>query len=179
MKMIDAKTLKIWMDAGQAVLVDVREPAEYETQHIVGAHLLPLGKICAGELPVYDGKKLVIHCRKGGRGGAACQKLEAEGHNAEIYNLEGGIEAWEVAGLPTASAGRAVLPLDRQVQITVGSIILFSIIGSQVFDARLIYLAGLIGAGLLFAGLSGTCMLARLLAKMPWNRAKKTACLIR
>ena len=103
-KPVDAATLKVWLDSGQACLVDVREPAEHAAERISGAASVPLGGICSAKLPEGAGKKLVIHCLKGGRGNAACEKLLAENPQLEIYNLEGGIEAWKSLGYPTARA---------------------------------------------------------------------------
>jgi rhodanese-related sulfurtransferase len=97
-KSVDAATLKKWMERGEATLVDVREPAEHKAEHIDGAVSVPLAGVCAGNLPATAGKKLVIHCLKGGRGSKACEKLLAEDPMLEVYNLEGGISAWDAAG---------------------------------------------------------------------------------
>lgn len=173
LKTIDAKTLKIWLDSEQAILLDVREPAENEAQSIKGAVLMPLASVSKEALPNCAGKKLVIHCRKGGRGGTACEKLLAEDANLEIYNLEGGIEAWEAAGFTTESTGRKILPLDRQVQLTIGVCLLVSSLLGYFISPNFFLLTGLFGAGLTFAGLTGFCGLAILMAKMPWNQATK------
>ena len=98
-KTIDSATLKSWLENDEAVLVDVREQAEYDEVNIPQAHLVPLGNISCDALPAAD-KKIVIHCLKGGRGQKACVALCAEGRAFELYNLEGGIEAWIDAGLP-------------------------------------------------------------------------------
>jgi len=98
---VDAETLHRWLVAGKAVLVDVREPGEYEAEHIKGAELVLLGQIRRSALPDHAGRKLVIMCRMGGRGQSACQELWAEMSASEkIYNLEGGILAWKKAGFP-------------------------------------------------------------------------------
>ena len=101
---IDPATLKKWLDADKAVIVDVREPAEYEAEHIEGAALVPLGRLRRAALPEHSGRNLVIMCKMGGRGQAACQRLRAEmsAHDT-IYHLEGGILAWKRAGFPVAS----------------------------------------------------------------------------
>ena len=75
---VDAKTLNNWLEHNEAVLVDVREPAEFASESIPGATLVPLSTVKISTLPPHEGKKLVIYCRKGGRGGSACQKLLAE-----------------------------------------------------------------------------------------------------
>ena len=168
---VDAPTLKRWMETGEAVVVDVREPAEYASENIAGATLLPLARVTKSALPACAGKKLVIHCRKGGRGGSACQKLLAEDPNLEIYNLEGGLEAWSAAGFKVGCSGKKILPLDRQVQLTVGLMLLsFSTLGYITAQPFFFLLTGFFGAGLSFAGLTGFCGLARILARMPWNQ---------
>lgn len=178
LKTIDAKTLKSWLNNNEAVLVDVREPAEYAAENITGATLLPLGSLSKAALPPCAGKKLVIHCRKGGRGGSACEKLLAEDPALDIYNLEGGIEAWRAAGLTVASSGKAFLPLDRQVQLTIGLLLITGSVLGALFSPAWFVLTGLIGAGLTVAGLTGFCGLALVMAKMPWNQSVNTAAIL-
>ena len=170
MQTVTAPTLKNWLDKGEAVLVDVREPAEYRSAHIEGSTLIPLGTLSTTNLPDITGRKLVIHCHLGGRSSAACQHLLKTLPEADIYNLEGGIEAWASAGLPVQESNAFFLPLDRQVQLIVGTgVLLGSILGYAVHPAFLL-LSGFFGAGLAFAGITGFCGLARFLALMPWNK---------
>ena len=168
-KHIDAQTLKQWLTNDEAILIDVREPAEHKTANIPSAILKPLGSICCSDIPK-SRKKIVLHCQKGMRGTNACQKLFAENNDIEVYNLEGGIEAWKQAGFEVTSLGRKTLPLDRQVQLTIGvGILLFSLLAffvSPVFA----FASAFFGIGLINAGLTGWCGLAKLMAKMPWNR---------
>jgi len=108
---IDAATLRKWQEADKAVIVDVREPTEYEAEHIEGAALVPLGRLRRAALPEHSGRKLVVMCRVGGRGQAACQRLRAEMSPQEtIYHLEGGLVAWKGAGFPVASKGHRAAP---------------------------------------------------------------------
>src|SRR5690348_16749481 len=100
---IDSATLSNWLKTGEAVLVDVREPAEHAARHIAGARLVPLAAISSARLPT--GGKLVLHCQKGARGAAACEKLLRENPALEVYNLAGGIEGWGAAGLPVQGEG--------------------------------------------------------------------------
>lgn len=169
-KTIDAKNLKKWLDNNEAILVDVREPAEFEAERIKGSKLIPLQKVSAGALPETNGKKLVIHCKKGGRGGNACTKLLAEKPELEVYNLEGGIDAWKLEGFAIASSGKFFLPLDRQVQLTIGLSILATITLGFTVSSVFFFVTALFGFGLIFAGLTGFCGLARLMAIMPWNQ---------
>lgn len=168
-KHIDAQTLKQWLTNDEAILIDVREPAEHKTANIPGAILKPLGSICCSDIPK-SRKKTVLHCQKGMRGTNACQKLFAENNDIEVYNLEGGIEAWKQAGFEVASLGRKTLPLDRQVQLTIGvGILLFSLLAFFV-NPVFAFAPAFFGVGLINAGLTGWCGLAKLMAKMPWNR---------
>lgn len=167
---ISPATLKEWVQTKQAVVVDVREPAEFKAGHIEGATNVPLSHASGARLPECAGKKLVIHCQKGGRGTNACQKLLAENSDLQIYHLEGGISAWAQAGMPVKATGGYVLPLDRQVQLTVGSLVLASSLLGFFVNPAFMLLSAFFGAGLVFAGLSGICGLALVLARMPWNR---------
>jgi rhodanese-related sulfurtransferase len=173
---VDAVTLADWLKRDEAVVVDVREPSEHASECIQGAVLLPLGSVSKQALPDTQGKKLVIHCRSGGRSGNACAKLLAEDPALEIYNLEGGIGAWQAAGLAVKCAGKKCLPLDRQVQLIVGlSVLTGSLLGYFV-NPLFFVLSGFFGAGLTFAGITGFCGLALMLAKMPWNQQGAPAC---
>lgn len=180
-KTVDAATLKRWMESGEAVVVDVREPAEHAAEKIPGATLTPLGMVSKSSLPVCEGKKLVIHCRSGKRSTSACEKLLAEDPNLEIYNLEGGISAWGAMGHQIAQSGKFFLPLDRQVQLTIGLMLIAGSILGYLFSPAWFFLTGFIGAGLAIAGLTGFCGLAMLIAKMPWNQrvAGATSCSVR
>ncbi len=104
---IDPDTLRQWLEADRAVLVDVREPSEYDAEHIEGAALVPLGRIRRAALPDHSGRNLVIMCQVGGRGQSACQRLRAEMFAHEtVYHLEGGMLAWKRAGFPVAKSER-------------------------------------------------------------------------
>ncbi len=172
---IDAATLKSWLEKGEAALIDVREPGEHAASSIPGAKLLPLSGISRQALSEFAGKKLVIHCQAGKRGGTACEKLLAEDPALEIYNLEGGIAAWIAAGNAVKTSGKCFLPLDRQVQLTVGLGLLLSVLLGYTIASGFFLLCAVFGAGLTFAGLTGHCGLAKLLAKAPWNTGCTTA----
>lgn len=102
-KTVDVTTAKQWLDKKQAILIDVREPAEYASQKIAGATLHPVGSISVNSIPQTN-KKILIYCQKGARGSNAYQKLMTENEELEVYNIEGGIEAWQQAGLATESS---------------------------------------------------------------------------
>jgi rhodanese-related sulfurtransferase len=165
---LDPLELRALLDAGRARLVDVREADEHRAERIPGARNEPLSEFDADRLRV-SGSLPVLYCRSGRRSAEAARALLHAGWS-EVHQLAGGIEAWKAAGLPVERATRAPLPLQRQVQIAVGVLILCGVALGALVAPWFYALAGFIGAGLLYAGLSGTCGLALLLARMPWNR---------
>lgn len=99
MKMITAHQLAQALAAQQLLVVDVREPAEHQAQAIAGSYLLPLATLRADQLPNTK-QGIVLHCKAGKRSEQAYQQLITENPQLDLYSLEGGIEAWQQAGLP-------------------------------------------------------------------------------
>jgi rhodanese-related sulfurtransferase len=153
-----------------AVLVDIREADEHARERIPGARHHALSRIDA-ENPVRPGDDvLVFHCRSGARTRANAPRLLAAGGGCESYVLEGGLEAWKQAGLPTAVDSRQPIEINRQVQIAAGALVLAGVVLGAVVAPGFYLLSAFVGAGLAFAGISGFCGMARLFALMPWNR---------
>ena len=148
-------------------VIDVREPMEYAGGHIIGSLNVPLSRITKADLPRGP---LVLVCHSGNRSAQALAQLQQQGHGYPLADLEGGVPAWQQAGLPVRKLKNAPLPLMRQVQITAGSLVLLGLILSNVVAPAWILLSWFVGAGLVFAGVSGFCGMARLLALMPWNK---------
>ena len=156
--------------AGEARLVDIRETTEYAAESVPGARLVPLS--IAERYPVQDAeapqKPVVFFCHSGRRTEKAADRLARAAGDVEAYQMEGGITGWKQAGLPI-DKGSATLPMTRQIHITAGSLVLTGLIGSA-FWPPMFWLSAFVGAGLVFAGVTGFCGLAILLQKMPWNR---------
>ncbi|MDX1949049.1 MAG: rhodanese-like domain-containing protein [Rickettsiales bacterium] len=171
-KTIDSTTLKEWLKNDEAILVDVREPAEHKTENIPNAKSIPLSKICNLEADkiLSGNKKIVFHCLGGKRSATACETILGKIPNAEIYSLEGGINAWKSCGLETCLGSRKVIPLDRQVQISAGLISFLGVILGFLIDKNFFLISGFVSLGLIFAGITGLCGMARILALMPWNK---------
>jgi rhodanese-related sulfurtransferase len=166
---IDATTLKTWMDKGEVVLVDVREPAEYVGERIRGAELVPLSHFDPAQIPQTAGKTLVLYCRTGNRSAQAGQQLLDVGARA-AWHLQGGIEAWKASGYETERTANAPISLQRQVQIVAGLLVLLGTILGAWVSPWFLLLSGFVGAGLAFAGMTNTCGMAMLLAKLPYNQ---------
>ena len=165
---LSAPELAERLTSQRAQVIDVREPLEYAGGHIAGSRNIPLGRLASAALP--DGP-LVLVCQSGNRSRQGCLQLqERRGAQASIADLAGGIPAWQQAGLPLRRLQNAPMPLMRQVQIAAGSLVLLGLILSQAVAPAWIAISWFVGAGLVFAGVSGFCGMARLLAAMPWNR---------
>lgn len=153
-----------------ATLVDVREADEHARERIPGARNLPLSKLEQAELALHEGRPVLFHCRSGARTAGKAAQLGAKAGACEAYVLEGGLDAWKRAGLPVALDRRQPLELMRQVQIAAGSMVVLGVVLGALVAPGFYALSGFVGAGLVFAGVTGTCGLAQLLRRMPWNR---------
>ncbi len=169
---IDCLTLKEWMDKGDAVLIDVREDIEYKNCSIPNSYHLPLSQVSIDvtHLPKHKNKKIVIHCKSGKRSMMACQKLIEDGIKFEIWNLEGGIDAWKASNLSTCTALKKI-PISRQVNLVIGILILVSLVLFSTSSIKAYLLIALVcSIGLIFSGLTGFCLLTKIISKLPWNK---------
>lgn len=166
---IDPQTLHSRMAAGEIVLIDIREPSEYAREHIRGARLVPLNAIDTHDFDSERDRVAVFTCRSGNRTAMNASRLLAKGFR-EAYVLDGGLDGWKKAGLPVHFDAGAPLDLQRQVQITAGGMALLGAILAWLVSPWFIALSGFVGAGLMMAGITGYCGMARMLAVMPWNR---------
>jgi rhodanese-related sulfurtransferase len=84
-----------------APILDVREPHEYAEAHAPGSLLVPLGQLAsrANEFRAFENKPIILICRSGQRSSAAAEMLAQQGFKV-VYNVQGGIIAWDKAGLP-------------------------------------------------------------------------------
>lgn len=153
-------------------LIDVRTPGEYEHVHIACAKNIPLDRLQTDQFVTNrdSASPLYVICKSGGRAGQACSQLARAGL-LNLFNVEGGTEAWDRAGLPVLR-GRQSISLDRQVRIISGGLIVIASLLAMVHDLRWGMLAGVVGAGLLHAGATNSCLMGMILSKMPWNCAK-------
>ena len=152
-------------------ILDVRTPAEYAAEHIPGARLVPLDELDASAFLKQrgpDNKPLYVLCQSGGRAGRAIAMFRRAGFYGCVL-IEGGIQAWIDGGLPVNRGESKVLPLMRQVQITVGLVSAIGAVLALIVNPWFALVPLVTGCGLFVAGLTGFCGLALVLAKMPWN----------
>ncbi len=160
---IQAGTLRTKLTEAGALELDVREPDEYRFEHIEGTQNVPLSQLMQRVSALPRGEDIYVMCRTGVRTLQAIQILTAAGL-PHLHAVQGGLEAWKAAGY-AVKRSRGPIPIMRQVQIAAGSL---ALIGGLIPGLQ--WIAIIIGAGLVFAGVTGTCGMALLLAKMPWNR---------
>jgi rhodanese-related sulfurtransferase len=156
--------------SNSAVLVDIREPDEFRRRHIPGAHSHPLSAFEAARLRLDPSREVVFTCGSGMRTSAACDRL-AKAVAGPARVLEGGVNAWAAAGLPVSEDKAQPLEIMRQVQIAAGSLVMAGVALGFLVHPALFGLAAFVGAGLTFAGATGSCGMAKLLSLAPWNRA--------
>ena len=164
---------------GKVTLIDVRTPAEFGEVHVDFAHNIPLDRLDPQEIrSAGAGGPVYFVCKSGSRSQKACDKLLAAGIR-DVISVEGGTAACEAAGLPVVR-GRKVMSLERQVRIAAGALVAVGAalagLGPDPTWQRIgAGLAGFVGCGLVFAGVTDTCGMAMLIARMPWNQASRSA----
>ncbi len=162
--------------SGQPIeLIDVRSPVEYREYHATPARNVPLDKL--DPKTIIESRKgsqdapLYIICKSGNRGEKAFQQFDAMGYT-QVVNIEGGTQAWQEAGLPI-TRGQKTMSLERQVRITAGMLVLIGATLSWLVHPAFIGLSFFVGAGLVFAGITDSCAMGMMLAKMPWNQVSQ------
>ncbi len=176
---INASTLAQLYGSGKKIdLIDVRTPVEFREVHVSFARNLPLDQLDAAKvIEARNGSSnepLYIICRSGGRSLQACERFLRAGYT-NVVNIEGGTLACQTVGLPLAQ-GKKAISLERQVRITAGTLVLVGVVLGWLVHPYFFGLSAFIGAGLVFAGVTDTCGMGMLLARMPWNQCDSGAC---
>lgn len=160
--------------AGETVaMIDVRTPVEFDEVHSPSAVNIPLDRISKKALAAAGcmecGQPVYLLCRSGQRATKAAEKLLACGFSRPVV-VTGGTLAWIEAGLPVTRGESKVISLERQVRIAAGALVFTGALLAWFVHPNFVWLAGFVGAGLVFAGVTDFCGMALLIAKMPWNR---------
>ena len=160
-------------EGSSTAILDVRTPAEFARVHAAGACLMPLDRldVRAAEAALRNPNgRIYVICQSGTRSAMACQRF-AEAGIGDAYSVAGGTAAWEKLGLPVVRGSGHVIPLERQVRIVAGSLVLLGCLLAWLVQPEFIALSAVVGAGLVFAGITDICGMALLLGKMPWNQS--------
>ncbi len=163
-------------------LIDVRTPAEFGEFHVDFARNVPLDRLdpkaVAADHAQHTGPIYFV-CRSGSRSKTACERMIAAGIT-DVVSVDGGTTACDAAGMPVVR-GKKAMSLERQVRIAAGALVA---IGAALaaFGPDPLWknigagLAGFVGSGLVFAGITDTCGMAMLIGRMPWNQVAATTC---
>lgn len=161
--------LKQKLREGNCRVLDVREPAEYNEEHVAGSELVPLSSLNPSRARALGATgDCVILCRSGVRSAQAAQKF-VEWGLPEPRVLQGGLNSWTQSGGETLKGDSKVWGLERQVRFAAGALVLAGVALGAWVHPGFYGLAGFVGAGLVFAAVTNTCGMAMLLARMPWN----------
>ncbi|MFT7640695.1 MAG: rhodanese-related sulfurtransferase [Pirellulaceae bacterium] len=154
--------------------IDVRTPVEFREVRAVIARNVPLDSLdpdkVMKERKGTAGDPLYVICSSGNRSLKACQQLTAAGHT-NVVNVAGGTQAWDEAGLPVVR-GKKAMSLERQVRIAAGFLVLLGAVAGFLVHPYFVGLSAFVGVGLMFAGITDSCAMGMLIAKMPWNQVK-------
>ena len=169
---ISVKRLAELRERGDADVIDVRTPVEFREVHAIAVRNVPLDSldphVVMKERNGTANDSLYVICRTGSRASKACQQFIDAGYT-NVVNVEGGTQAWDEAGLPVVR-GKKTISLERQVRIAAGFLVLLGAVLGFFVNPYFIGLSAFVGAGLMFAGITDTCGMAMMLAKMPWNQ---------
>jgi len=178
MRLLGNEELKTYCPSGDIpndiIVIDIREPDEHAREHIGGSINVPSSQLDSANLEQCKDKTILVYCRTGNRTNRV-KEILSNIQCKEIFCIEGGIEQWKRCGFETKKNTKAPIELIRQVQITVGFLIILSIALTYYFSPYFIFISLFCGAGLLFAGITGTCGMAKLLTFLPYNKRLTTA----
>ncbi|MBI4212594.1 MAG: rhodanese-like domain-containing protein [Deltaproteobacteria bacterium] len=155
----------------EEIIIDVREKDEFDAERIERALHVPLSNLEESIRPflgILKGKKVCVMCQRGKRAKLAQERLCQADIICEVF--EGGMDEWKRQGRPVVAGKKLTIPLFRQVHLAAGLIILLSLLAS-ILDARFLMVTAFVGIGLTGSGLTGFCLMAQILAKMPWNKS--------
>lgn len=156
-------------------VIDVRTKAEVNDTHLPGSIHIPVNEITpervnnalreAGK----TGQPIYLLCQSGKRADMAANTLSGQ-VSERLIIAEGGVNALKSTNAPLTSGGKSAVSLERQVRIAAGGLVLAGVLAGFVINPAFFALSGFVGAGLMFAGITNTCAMGMLIARMPWNK---------
>jgi rhodanese-related sulfurtransferase len=156
-------------------ILDVRTAAEVQACALPDCLHIPLHELTPARLQAEiaksgkSGSQVYLLCQAGRRAEMAADQLQGN-INAELVVIEGGMNAVQQSQIPLRQAGKQVMSLERQVRIAAGFLVVTGVVLGMLVSSSFYFLSGFVGAGLMFAGITDTCMMAMLIARMPWNK---------
>lgn len=173
---VSAAQFAATLNVRQCTVIDLRTDAEYCSEHIAPSIRLPSHRVTQANLKSAlqqaggaENDTIYLLCQSGMR---AFKAIEQLGNLAplQLCVIEGGLDQLKLEGVATTSSGKRIISLERQVRITAGLLVVIGVLLSHFVHPNFIALTTFVGAGLIFAGVTNTCTMALLLARMPWNQ---------
>ena len=157
-------------DRPETRVLDVRTPGEFDAEHIAGAYNVPLDTLGehGPEIRAGVAEPVVLVCRSGQRARKAEEALKGAGMT-NLHVLEGGMSAWTAAGHPVLR-GAPRMSLERQVRIAAGAMAATGGFLALFVNPLFAVIPAFVGSGLVFAGVTDTCAMGMLIARLPYNR---------
>ncbi len=156
-------------------ILDVRTAAEVKAYGLADSLNIPLHELTPERLKTaiaQNGKAsspIYLLCQAGRRAEMAADQFSGQ-VDAELVVIDGGIDALKQAQIPLQTNGKSMMSLERQVRIAAGFLVLSGVLLGAFINPNFYFLSGFVGAGLMFAGITDTCMMGMLIARMPWNK---------
>ena len=171
--LISPEEAKRKIEKDGARFIDVRTPAEYRAVHACGTENHELSNLTQSYIDkhIVSGNPedtILLICKSGARAAKAAEIFSKQ-KIKNVFVVDGGTDLWEKKGLPVEK-GTSVISLERQVRITAGTLVFVGTIIGVFINRYFLIIPGFVGAGLVFAGITDTCAMGLLLAKMPWNK---------
>lgn len=152
------------------ILVDVRTPGEFHSEKIPHSRNIPLDELSSQVDSLKNHENIVLVCASGNRAKKACEALTEQGIAAGI--LTEGLKGWKASGKPTELSESGAISLERQVRIVAGGLVATASLLALFVHPYWAAMAAFVGCGLVFAGVTDTCGMAMMLAKLPYNKKK-------
>jgi sulfur dioxygenase len=171
LRSVSAQQLAVLAGSGKLHILDVRTPGEFASLRISGSVNVPFERLDPPALLARFGADTPLYCicQTGTRSQLAADRLRAAGFT-NVLHVDGGTNAWTSADLPLLRGERSVISLERQVRIAAGLISVLGIIAGALIHPAGYVVSALVGAGLVYAGVSNTCGMSVVLARLPWNQ---------
>jgi rhodanese-related sulfurtransferase len=152
-------------------MIDVREYPEFAGGHIAGSEWVRLSELQKASEGWDREEELLLVCRSGQRSQQAREMLGAKGFR-NVRVLAGGVEQRVLEGGVLTRLPSRVWSMERQVRVIAGGMVVISLLLAMLVSRWFLIWTGVVGVGLVFAGVSDICMMATVLGTMPWNRAR-------
>jgi len=171
LRSVSAQQLAVLAGSGKLHILDVRTPGEFASLRIAGSVNVPFERLDPPALLARFGADTPLYCvcQTGTRSQLAADRLRAAGFT-NVVHVDGGTNAWTSAKLPLLRGERSVISLERQVRIAAGLISVLGIITGALIHPAGYVVSALVGGGLVYAGMSNTCGMSMVLARLPWNQ---------